>query len=76
MEWAILEPLIPAPKPGGRPATVPRREIVSAILYVLGHAKRTLQTASSGGPCPTTCPTGPRSIPTSASGRRRGFGNG
>ena len=34
-EWAILEPLIPAPKPGGRPAKVPRREIVSAILYVL-----------------------------------------
>ncbi|TFU13980.1 transposase [Thermus tengchongensis] len=27
-EWAILEPLIPAPKPGGRPAKVPRREIV------------------------------------------------
>lgn len=34
-EWAILEPLIPAPKPGGRPAKVPRREIVKAILYVL-----------------------------------------
>jgi len=34
-EWAILEPLIPAPKPGGRPAKVPRREIVNAILYVL-----------------------------------------
>ncbi|WP_081641685.1 transposase [Thermus thermophilus] len=26
-EWALLEPLIPAPKPGGRPAKVPRREI-------------------------------------------------
>ncbi|KHG65736.1 transposase [Thermus sp. 2.9] len=34
-EWALLEPLIPAPKPGGRPAKVPRREIVNAILYVL-----------------------------------------
>lgn len=22
-EWALLEPLIPAPKPGGRPAKVP-----------------------------------------------------
>lgn len=40
-----LEPLIPAPKPGcfpkgtprGRPAKVPRREIVNAILYVLGN---------------------------------------
>nr|WP_041652297.1 IS5 family transposase [Allomeiothermus silvanus] len=34
-EWVLLEPLIPAPKPGGRPAKVPRREIVNAILYVL-----------------------------------------
>ncbi len=34
-EWSILEPLIPAPKAGGRPAKVPRREIVNAILYVL-----------------------------------------
>ncbi|WP_297860990.1 IS5 family transposase [Meiothermus sp.] len=34
-EWAILEPLIPAPKTGGRPAKVPRREIVHAIRYVL-----------------------------------------
>ena len=31
VEWAILEPLIPAPKPGGRPAKVPRREIVNAM---------------------------------------------
>nr|WP_083771679.1 transposase [Allomeiothermus silvanus] len=31
-EWVFLEPLIPAPKPGGRPAKVPRREIVNAIL--------------------------------------------
>jgi hypothetical protein len=28
-------PVTPAPKPGGRPAKVPRREIVNAILYVL-----------------------------------------
>lgn len=34
-EWALLEPLIPAPKPGGRPAKVSRREIMNAILYVL-----------------------------------------
>lgn len=34
-EWAILGPLIPAPKPGGRPAIHARREIVDAILYVL-----------------------------------------
>ena len=34
-QWAILEPHIPPPKPGGRPATHPRREIVNAMLYVL-----------------------------------------
>ena len=34
-EWAILEPLVPAVKPGGRPARWPRREIVNAICYVV-----------------------------------------
>ena len=34
-EWAILEPLIPPPKPGGRSVSWERREIVDAILYEL-----------------------------------------
>ena len=34
-EWAMIEPLVPAPLPGGRPAKWPRREILNAILYVL-----------------------------------------
>src|SRR5260221_7147185 len=34
-EWAILEPLVPAVKPGGRPARHRRREIVNAILSVV-----------------------------------------
>lgn len=34
-EWAILEPLIPPPKSGGRPCKYSRREIVNAIFYVL-----------------------------------------
>lgn len=34
-EWAILEPLVPEPKPGGRPAKHSRREIINAIRYVL-----------------------------------------
>ena len=34
-EWAILEPLVPAPLPGGRPPRHERREIVNGILYVL-----------------------------------------
>ncbi len=34
-EWAILEPLVPPAKPGGRPVAHRRREILNAILYVL-----------------------------------------
>ena len=34
-QWAILEPHVPPPKPGGRPPKHPRRELVDAMLYVL-----------------------------------------
>ena len=34
-EWAILEPLIPPSKPGGRPRAVNLREVMNAIFYVL-----------------------------------------
>jgi transposase len=34
-EWTILEPLIPAPKAGGRPARHDRRELCDAIFYHL-----------------------------------------
>ena len=34
-EWAVLAPLVPAPKPGGRPASHSRREICNGIRYVL-----------------------------------------
>jgi putative transposase len=34
-QWALLEPLVPAVRPGGRPAKHARREIVDAMLYVL-----------------------------------------
>ncbi len=34
-QWAILEPLIPAPKTGGRRRTVNMREIINAIFYIL-----------------------------------------
>lgn len=34
-EWAILEPLIPAPRSGGRPLRHARRAIVTAMLAVL-----------------------------------------
>lgn len=34
-QWNLIEPLVPKPKPGGRPATVERREIINAIIYVV-----------------------------------------
>ncbi len=34
-QWDVLRPLIPLASLEGRPATVERREIVNAILYVL-----------------------------------------
>jgi putative transposase len=34
-EWAILEPLIPPEKPGGRPRETDMREVINAIWYVL-----------------------------------------
>ena len=34
-EWNILKPLVPPPKPGGRPAKYQRREVINAIRYVL-----------------------------------------
>ena len=34
-EWAILEPLIPAARPGGRPRTWAMRAVLDAIFYLL-----------------------------------------
>jgi putative transposase len=34
-EWAILEPLIPPAKTGGRPRSVNMREILNGIFYIL-----------------------------------------
>src|SRR5262249_20237435 len=33
--WAVLEPLVPAHKPGGRPPKYTRRAILDAILYAV-----------------------------------------
>lgn len=33
-QWAILEPLIPPAKPGGRPREVDRREVINTVLYL------------------------------------------
>jgi transposase len=32
-EWAVLAPLVPPPKPGGRPPKHERREIIDALAY-------------------------------------------
>ncbi len=34
-QWALLEPLLPAPRIGDRPEKHPRRSILGAILYVV-----------------------------------------
>lgn len=34
-EWALVEPLIPPPKPGGNKRTVHEREVVNGLMYVL-----------------------------------------
>jgi putative transposase len=57
LEWAILEPLIPPPKPGGHPRTVNIREVGNGIFYVLrsGIPWRSLpKTFRPGRRCTTT----------------------
>lgn len=34
-QWDVLAPLLPAPKPGGRPRTQDMREIMNALFYVM-----------------------------------------
>jgi putative transposase len=34
-QWQILQPLLPEAKPGGRPETYPKREILNGIFYVV-----------------------------------------
>ncbi|MFO0847579.1 MAG: transposase [Gemmataceae bacterium] len=45
-QWRLIEPLVPPPRPGGRPAKYTRRAIVDGILYVArtGCAWRSLPT--------------------------------
>ena len=35
VEWALLAPLIPAAKPGGRPRSVNLRRILNGLFYLL-----------------------------------------
>lgn len=49
-QWALLAPLVPPPRPGGRPAKYARRAIVDGILYVT-------RTGCSWRSLPTDLPT-------------------
>jgi putative transposase len=33
-EWAVVAPLIPAPRPGGRPRTTQMRDVMEAVLFI------------------------------------------
>jgi hypothetical protein len=52
-QWALIEPLLPAPKPKGRKRKVDLRKITNAILYVLkgGISWRMSCRAVSGRAC-------------------------
>jgi transposase len=34
-EWALIEPLIPAAKPGGNKRTIDERAVVDGVMYIL-----------------------------------------
>ena len=56
---AIIEPLLPPPRRGGRPEKHPRRAIVNAILYVVGvPGVSSRRIASRGRPCTGTSSPG------------------
>ena len=35
-EWALVEPLIPPPRPGGRPRDQDMRGVMNGMMYILG----------------------------------------
>ena len=60
-EWAILEPLIPDSRSGGRPRFANMHEVMNSIFYVLREA-------FPGVSCPRSSHLGRRCITTFASG--------
>jgi putative transposase len=52
-EWAVLEPLVPTPKPGGRPCIHSRRAICNAIFYLVRSGCAWRMLASDLPPWPT-----------------------
>jgi len=60
-QWKLLEPHIPAAKPGGRPRTLDMREVCNAFFTWS-------VTAASGETCRMTCQSGKVSTRTSVLG--------
>src|SRR5215218_8499019 len=73
-EWALIEPHIPSPRPGGRPRLRPLREILDAVFYVLrgGCSWRLLPHGLErhGRPSTTISPSGASTALGSALPRR------
>jgi putative transposase len=67
-EGQLLAPLIPAPKPGGRPALHDRRELVNAMASWL-------RAGCAWWRLPMTCRPGRPSTTTSAAGDSKGCGS-
>jgi putative transposase len=67
-EWQLLAPLIPAPKPGGRPAVHDRRELVNAKASWL-------RAGCAWWRLPMTCRLGRPSTTSSAAGGSRDCGS-
>lgn len=34
-QWAVIDPLLPKAKPGGRPRSVDLREVLNGVFYVV-----------------------------------------
>ena len=73
-QWAILEPLLPAPGStagrGGRPEKHCRRAIVDAILYIVVVCGNCRWSSHQPGRCPRCSPAGPAAGRGSASSTR------
>ena len=56
-EWTVLHPLVPPPRPGGRPRKTDMREVLNALLYIAsgGIPWRMLPKASAVVRSAVTC---------------------
>jgi len=76
-EFALIEPLLPRPKRGGRPRTTSLREVLNAILYVLRTACPWAMLPRVFPPRSTVCgAAGPAPAAPSAASARTAWGTG